>query len=253
MKGMDVSRTREEFLERCAAAPERLFPLMREFFGDEYYALRDMFHEERQRILTQVLTKELDSYGDIYARMYDETRQTVEDAINEGLVAPWEFRKAAENTLSKRLRRALERLRDGLHDEAEREKIRQILGEARDFCYHLDLAPSLQLLQEILLEQFALLQEEFSGAHSDYMQDVVEFVHAARIEEVNDFLDFINGLPLELNKTAAQDILFRILEERLPALGQRADSSNGKARELVESLCLLAEKLDFSPDCVVFH
>lgn len=253
MKGMDVSRTREEFFERCAAAPERLFPLMREFFGDEYYSLRDIFYEERQRILRQVLTKELDSYGDIYARMYDETRQTVEAAINEGLVAPWEFKKAAENTLSKRLQHALERLRDGLHDEAEREKIRQILAEARDFCYHLDLAPSLRLLQEILLEQLILLQEEFCGAHSDDMQDVVEYVHAARIEEINDFLDFINSLPLELNRTASQNILFRILMEKLPALRQRADSSNGKARELVESLCLLAEKLDFSTDCVAFQ
>lgn len=253
MKGADVSGTRQEFLERCAAAPDRLFPLMQEFFGDEHYSLRDMFHEERQRILRQVLTKELDSYGDIYARMYDDTRRTVEAAISEGLVAPWEFRKAAENTLSKRLLHALERLRDGLHDEAERGKIRRILEEARDFRYHLELAPSQQLLQEILLEQFTLLQEEFCGAHSDDMQDVVEFVRAARIEEINDFLDFTNGLPLALNRTAAQNILFRILTEKLPALRRRADTSNGKARELVESLCLLAEKLGFSPDCVVFH
>jgi len=249
-KGMDAAALLMTFIEKWSTAGDRLFTVMQECFGGATFSLRDMFHEERQRILRHLLSKEIESYGDIFAHIYDETRYAVESAISQGLVAPWEFRKAAENTISKRLLQALERLREGVSDTTERTAIQTLLREAEQYGYQLDLAPFLNRLRDIVHEQFVLLREEFSGIHCDELEDVIAFVRAARVEELSDFLDFINSLPLTIDTTASQNIVYGLLRDRLPELEQQTEAGSSSARALKKILCQLAEKLNFSPHCL---
>lgn len=246
MRGVNFERVKLEFFQSCENYPGTVFAVMREFFGDDYYGLRDMFHEEKQKILLKLIAEEVKSYAGMYAKLYDDTRATVEPAIRDGLVIPWEFRKAAENTLSKRLHAAIEGLRDGLHDDVHRDSIRRIFSDALELGYCLDLAPSLKLLSDILKEQFENLRDEFSALHSEELRDSIEFIHATRIEELNDFLAFLNSLHLEFSRMVPQNILYRILREKFPALAARAHRGDEKARTIAASLLALAEKIDFS-------
>lgn len=249
IEGMDACGMIRRFLERCIAAHGRLFQVMQEFFGDEHFTIRDMFQEERQHILSRMLGTQLDTFTDIFARIYDDTRNAVETAIAQGFVAPWEFRKAAENTLSKRLISALERLREGVHDSEDREEIRSMLQEAHRYGYRLELTPFLTMIQEILREQFSQICEEFSGMHCRELEDVVAFVRAARIGEISDFLEFINSLPIKVDKTVSQNIFYGVLRARLPELRRQSEEGSPGAHELISIIRQLAEKLDFSPDC----
>ncbi|MCX8043506.1 MAG: DUF3536 domain-containing protein [Desulfobacterota bacterium] len=249
MPGMDGSTTLRYVLGRCAAEPDRLYAIMQECFGEGHFSLRDMFAEERQRILSTMLAKEIEACTDVFARMYDNTRHAVETAIGQGFVAPWEFKKAAENTIRCRLVRVLERLRDDIHDTENREAIRTMLHEAALYGYQLDLSPFLQLMERVLREQFLQLHDEFAEVHCDEMQDVVACVRAARVEEIGAFIDYIRTLPVAVDMTVPQNIFFRLLHERLLNLQREYAAGNASAGELMAIMRRLAEKLGFSPNC----
>lgn len=232
IKGIDYSRVKKDLFHRCKKNPGDILPIMQDFFGECYhYSLRDMFQEERQKILRQLVFKDLESYEGMYANMFNDTRATIKAITKEGLSIPWQFRVAAEHSLSKNLYDEIACLRHGSDDVAHRGHLKRILFDAKEFGYSLDLGPPLMLLSETLQEKAELLREHFCAVH---------------IEDLNDFLTFVKGLPIEFNMMSSQNIVFDIIKERYAGLTEHARNGDEEAGTIVSGLINLAENIDIS-------
>jgi hypothetical protein len=86
--------------------------------GNGNFTLRDTFGEERKAIFQKLIQKEFDEHCQIYADLFDRTKQAVEALSREGLEIPFEIRVAAEVTLSDRLFEEMKELKDRFEEEA---------------------------------------------------------------------------------------------------------------------------------------
>lgn len=78
------------------------------FFGADYRTLRDLFHEERKRVLYEVSDETLRRSEASYRRLYEENRQLMDFARQIGVPVLRSFRQASSFVLGIELRRALE-------------------------------------------------------------------------------------------------------------------------------------------------
>ena len=99
--------------------------------GNLIFTLRDTFKEERQTILQKLIQREFDEHCQIYADLFDRTKQAVEALSREGLEIPYEIRVAAEVTLSDRLFQEIKELNRDFKGTIERRKIDEIVEEAK--------------------------------------------------------------------------------------------------------------------------
>ena len=71
-----------------------------EYFGKEYFTLKDIFIEERRKILQILLKGKLEKFSQTYQEMYDEGKGSIYHLQGLGLSIPDEFKISAEYALS---------------------------------------------------------------------------------------------------------------------------------------------------------
>jgi hypothetical protein len=151
------SRVRDELL-RCFighSLSEVVRALDRHFEG-RAYGIRDLFLEERRRVLAAVTEGVLRRFEETYRRLYDESRRLMEYMRESDAPAPEALALAARYVLQ----RELERLVPALADVDEVPvRVREVLSEARGLG--LDLAVERQRvaghLERALLTRMARL------------------------------------------------------------------------------------------------
>ena len=74
-----------------------------EYFGKEYFTLKDIFIEERRKILQILLKGKLEKFSQTYQEMYDEGKGSIYHLQGLGLSIPDEFKISAEYALSHKL------------------------------------------------------------------------------------------------------------------------------------------------------
>jgi alpha-amylase/alpha-mannosidase (GH57 family) len=204
--------------------------------GSPIFTLQDTFKEERQAIFQKLIQKEFDEHCQIYADLFDRTRQVVEALSREGLEIPFEIRVAAEVTLSDRLFQEIKELNKDFKGTVERRKIDEIVEAAREHGYHLRKEKSLLALNRILRERMKALQENKGPALSR---------QAELAEEVLMLLDLAKKWDLEISLEEAQNLMGEILEECVGDLEQ-GWWENGTPKLFSPDLIVLAEKLGFN-------
>lgn len=88
-----------------------IFRHMDEYFGCEYFTLKDIFIEERRQILTMLLRSKTNKFTGLYKEIYDEGKGSIYHYKSLGLDAPNEFKIATAYTLSKDFNEAMEKCR----------------------------------------------------------------------------------------------------------------------------------------------
>ena len=73
-----------------------------ETFGREYFTLKDIFIEERKKILQILLKDQLEKFADTYKDMYAQGKGSIYHMQNLGLEIPDEFKISAAYALSQR-------------------------------------------------------------------------------------------------------------------------------------------------------
>lgn len=71
-----------------------------EYFGKEYFTLKDIFIEERRKILQILLKGKLEKFAQTYQEMYDEGKGAIYNLQGLGLKIPDEFKISAGYALS---------------------------------------------------------------------------------------------------------------------------------------------------------
>ncbi len=185
-------------------------------FGEIYFGLHDLLIEEREEVLESLFGHLHESFGQVYAQLYEMHRRTVGALIETGLKMPEEFRLAAAYTLTRQLLDTI-RAQDGSLDRKHYEQAKHLVREAKARGYEIDTAPSEALLGQQLERLIAALVEE---------------PNAARIGDALGMLRIADELELELPLDRAQELVFdalavldpKELDERLVAdIGQLLD------------------------------
>ena len=121
-EGIDFSTLKEKAREHFGKGEEEMTRLLTFSSGIATFTVQDTFKEERQAIFQKLIQKEFDEHCQIYADLFDRTKQAVEALSREGLEIPFEIRVAAEVTLSNRLFEEIKELNKDFRGTIEREE-----------------------------------------------------------------------------------------------------------------------------------
>jgi alpha-amylase/alpha-mannosidase (GH57 family) len=235
-ESLSFDTLREKGLEYLGSGEEEIAKFLTSSLGDHIFTIQDTFKEERQAIFQKLIQKEFDEHCQIYADLFDKTKQAVEALSREGLEIPFEIRVAAEVTLSDRLFREIKELERDFRGTIERRKIDEIVEEAKEHGYHLRREKSLFALNEMLMERMNLLQKS-KGADLSRKSELAE--------EVMTLLELAKKWGFEISLEESQNLIGQILEECVGDL-EKCWWENGTPKLFSPNLITLAEKLGFN-------
>jgi hypothetical protein len=234
--GLGFETLREKGLESLGKSKDEMAKILTSLLGNRIFTIRDVFKEERQVIFQKLIEDELDEHRHIYGELFDRSKKAVEALAREGFEIPFEIRVAAEVTLSHRLLKEVEKLKNDDKSTTEEGEIERIVDEAMRFGYHLRKEEPLLILNEILNEKMGQLRKT-EGSNLTFQAD--------RIEEIISFVDLVQKWGFEISKEEAQDLMDEMLEEYVGGL-EKSWWGNGTERSFPANLILLAEKLGFN-------
>jgi Domain of unknown function (DUF3536) len=235
-EGLDFNTIKEKSQEGFGKGEEEMAKTLTSLFGTLILTVRDTFKEERQAIFQKLIQKEFDEHCQIYADLFDRTKQAVEALSREGLEIPFEIRVAAEVTLSNRLYQEIDQLKRDFRKTKERGEIDRIIEEAKEHGYHLRREKSLLVLNKILMERMKAFQR---GDGSDLSRQ------SELAEEVMTLLDLAKKWGFEIPLEEAQNSMSQILEECDGGL-EKCWWENGTPKRFSPNLITLAEKIGFN-------
>jgi alpha-amylase/alpha-mannosidase (GH57 family) len=235
-EGLSFDTLKEKGYESFGKGEEEMVNVLTSLLGNQILTIQDTFKEERQGIFQKLIQKEFDEHCQIYADLFDRTRQTVEALSREGLEIPFEIRVAAEVTLSDRLLQKMKNLKRDFKDTIARRKIDEIIGEAKEHGYHLRREKSLSVLNEILMEKMNALRES-KGLDLSRQSE--------QIDEVMRLLDSAKKWDFEVSLGEAQNLMGQILDECVEGL-EKYWWGEGNEKPFHPSLITLAENLGFN-------
>jgi alpha-amylase/alpha-mannosidase (GH57 family) len=235
-EGLDFDTLKQEGQESLGKGEEETVRVLASLLGNHFFTIRDTFKEERQAIFQKLIQKEFDEHCQIYADLFDRTKQAVEALSREGLEIPYEIRVAAEVTLSNRLFQEIRELNGDSKGTIERRKIDEIVEEAREHGYHLRKEKSLLALNEILMKRMNDLQKS-KGSDLSRQSEMAE--------EVLTLLDLAKRWEFEISLEEVQNLMSQILEECVGGL-EKCWWENGTPKPFSSDLITLAEKLGFN-------
>jgi alpha-amylase/alpha-mannosidase (GH57 family) len=235
-EGVEFSTIKEKGEEGFGKGEEEMAKFLTSLLGNCIFTIQDTFKEERQAIFQKLIQKEFDEHCQIYADLFDRTKQAVEALSREGLEIPFEIRVAAEVTLSNRLFQEIKELNRDFKGKIERRKIDEIVEEAKEHGYYLRKEKSLLALNENLMDRMSALQKN-KGSDLSHQSELTE--------EVLTLLDLAKKWDLEISLEEAQNLMGEILEECVGDLEQ-CWWENGTPKLFSPILITLAAKLGFN-------
>src|SRR4030067_1709882 len=91
-EGLDFNALKEKGQESFGKGEEKMTTVLTSLLGNLVLTMRDTFKEERRAIFQKLIQKEFDEHCQIYAELFDRTKQAVEALSSEGLEVPLEIR-----------------------------------------------------------------------------------------------------------------------------------------------------------------
>lgn len=170
-----------------------------EKFGKEYFTLKDIFIEERKKILQILLKDKLAKFADTYKEMYDQGKGSIYHMQNLGLEIPNEFKISAGYALSKRFNDLLENT-DGFVEENIIQKITDINYEAKKINIDIDKEKSNKTFSKRIITNLNRLTKSFE---------------IQQAEAILDLFDIISKLELNIDIGEAQNIYYNKIYHRI--------------------------------------
>jgi len=183
-----------DLVECCARQSSTdLIRKMDAHFPGEYFALHDLFVEQRSDIISMVTRNMYDEQATLFENFYRKNREFAVLISEEGVPLPDTFLAAARFTLNRSFPTELDRLTRGFFPD----ELESILEEARFWKIDLDIRSAEKLISRRILELVRRLE------HAPKDEDIPE--------EIFRFLDLCHELEIPTRLGAAQIDFFRIL------------------------------------------
>ena len=207
--------------------------LLDEKFGKEYFTLKDIFIEERKKILQILLKDQLSKFAEKYEQMYDQGKSSIYHMQSLGLEIPNEFKISAGYTLSHRYNDLLSDT-DGFVDDSIIQQIEGINIEAKKIGVNIDKFPSNLVFSKLIIKNLNRLTKSF------------ESQQAAAICELFDIID---KLDLQMDIAEAQNIYYNRIYHRIGEIIEN-NTTEPKPKDIkfISMLLDIGEKLNINVD-----
>lgn len=204
-----------------------------EAFGKEYFTLKDIFIEERRKVLQLLLKDKMAKFAQTYQELYKEGKNSIYQMQNLGVAPPEEFKIAAKYALGKRFNDIILDA-DGYVDEAELQRIEAMNIEAKALNINLDKTPSNKIFAKKIETNINRL------AYSMEMQQA---------ELLLELFDYVEKMGLEIDIAEAQNTYFTRIYHRIGEIieaGKKSKRSSEKHFALM--LLDIGDKLNINTD-----
>ena len=205
-----------------------------EYFGKEYFTLKDIFIEERRKILQILLKGKLKKFSQTYQEMYDEGKGSIYHLQGLGLSIPDEFKISAEYALSHKFNDIVVHSGGFVEDDLIQQAT-DINFEAKKIDIKLDKSPSNLVFSKKILQNINRLVHSFEIQQADVVLEI---------------FDNIRKLELNVDIAEAQNIYFTKIYHRIGEIITSEAFKNKKSsnKRFVEMLLDIGENLNINTE-----
>lgn len=204
-----------------------------EYFGKEYYTLKDIFIEERRKILQVMLKGKMKKFAQTYQEMYTEGKSSIYHMQNLGLSIPDEFKISAGYTLSKQFNDLIT-TSEGFIDHNLIQQAMDINFETKKIDIEIDKKPTNTLFGHKVTQNILRLAQS---------------LEIQQAEAILELFDNIEKLELNIDIAEAQNIyfnkIFHQLGEIIENLNKKPQSEDKK---FIIMLLEIGQKLNINTD-----
>lgn len=225
---MDI---RKELIRTYLVSPlTEIIRTIDNYFGKEYFTLKDIFIEERRKILQTMLRGKLQNFANTYETMYNDGKGSIYQMQTLGLEIPNEFKIAAQYVLTKQFNDLFVESKGFLSNDIL-QQASDIIFEAKRIGIEIDKKPTSKIFSKKIA------------------QNVGRLAYALDIQQVDatlELLDCIGKLELSVDIAEAQNYFFAKIVKNIEELIQSMTCASD--RELVTMLFEIGENLNINMD-----
>ncbi len=205
-----------------------------EYFGKEYFTLKDIFIEERKKILQILLKDQLEKFANSYEEMFDQGKSSIYHMQNLGLEVPNEFKISAGYTLSHRYNDLLSHS-NGFVETSVIQQIKDINYEAKKIGVEIDKTSSNKNFAKQIITNLKRLIKSFEYQQAD---------------TIVELFSIIDKLDLHIDITEAQNLYYNKIYHRIGEIieNNSFDKPREKDIEFIKLLLIIGESLNINVD-----
>ncbi|MCQ2754342.1 MAG: DUF3536 domain-containing protein [bacterium] len=223
--------TRKELIRTYLVSPlTEIIRTIDNYFGTEYFTLKDIFIEERRRVLQTMLKDKLQTFANTYESMYNEGKGSISQMQDLGLEVPNEFKISAQYVLTKQFNELFVESKGFLTPDII-QQASDINFEAKRIGIEIDKTPTAKIFSKKIA------------------QNISRLAYALDIQQVDvtlEILDSIGKLELNIDISEAQNYFFAKIVTNLEELINNMTCSAD--RELLVMLFQIGEDLNINMD-----
>ena len=223
--------TRKELIRTYLVSPlTEIIRTIDSYFGKEYFTLKDIFIEERRKILQTMLKGKLQNFANTYETMYNEGKGSIYQMQTLGLEIPKEFKISAQYVLTKQFNDLFLESKGFLNNDIL-QQASDINFEAKRIGIEIDKTATASIFSKKIAQNVSRLA---------YALDLQQ------VEATLEILDCIGKLELAVDIAEAQNYFFSKIVTNIEELIQNMTCSAD--RELITMLFEIGENLNINMD-----
>jgi alpha-amylase/alpha-mannosidase (GH57 family) len=204
-----------------------------EYFGREYFTLKDIFIEERRKILKVMLKGKMDKFAQTYQDMYEDGKSSIYQMQSLGLKIPDEFKISAGYTLSRQFNDLVIHS-IGFMDHDTVQEAADINFESKKIGIKIDKLPTEKLFSQKLSQNILRLAQSMEIQQADVILEI---------------FDTIEKLELKVDIAEAQNVYYnRIFHELGEIIENMNKSENSTDRNFISMLLTIGERLNINTE-----
>ncbi len=204
-----------------------------ENFGTEYFTLKDIFIEERRKILQILLKGKMEKFAQNYQDMYEEGKGSIYHMQNLGLAVPEEFKIAARYALSKKFNDLI----IGSGGFVDASVVQEIVGinfEARTIGIKLDKSQANKIFAKKIEQNISRLAYSLEVQQADVLLEL---------------FDYVEKLELEIDISEAQNTYYTRIYHRIGEIIELSQKSKRSSEKRFAQMLLdIGDKLNINTD-----
>ncbi len=204
-----------------------------EYFGKEYFTLKDIFIEERRKILETMLKGKMSKFAQMYQEMYSEGKSSIYQMQNLGLKIPDEFKISAGYSLSKQFNDLIANS-NGFIDHDVIQQAMDINFEVKKIGIEIDKAQTNKIFSQKITQNISRLAQN---------------MEAQQAEAVLELFENVEKLELNVDIAEAQNIYFAKIFSELGDIIKNMDkTTKSNDRNFVMVILEIGKKLNINTD-----
>ena len=228
----DFNKIRVDLIKTFMLSPiTEVIRSLDEYFGKEYFTLKDIFIEERRKILQILLKDQLAKFAQTYQEMYDEGKGSIYHMQNLGLAIPDEFKLSAGYALSHKFNDLIVHS-GGFVDSNLLQQAIDINYEAKRMDVKLDKKPSSAVFSKKIIQNLNRLIHSFEPQQAEVLLEL---------------FDEVEKLELDVDIAEAQNVYFIKVYQKIGDILSSSSASKSD-KKLVEMLLDIGTKLNINTE-----